>query len=685
MPFNMRSGRSSTPFGDSNNGSFFSAPSPTPPSPASKKRFMLPWSKKRQQQPPPPPVPVVLPVAPPPCQRIVDSNSSSTVSTVLSSAFDTYGSSNTCMTSPETSPQKSPPQVGKYSYRSRPGVVEAENAGKALHEAVRTTPPRRVPTIKFDHSPPFDPSFERAARRYSEDSDDEEEGLYIQPSPSFDPSIIGATFLGAPSTTASLTRIPSIHVEGLSMDDVFRELEEKMGLKLDDKDKESEAQLAAAVRRISRRLSTMGQLDRLSSASRQRLSYLTEPTSLAYARDEDDVAPGPESPSPPPPPKAYRGPVRTSSIRQETSPRPKGKKPAPISIPLANSASLADQSQSPTSAIGFSVFSPRPDHNSSFAQGLGPPLNLARSSPEPTAGDDNLPAVFVLPPTPELGSGSFDLSHKPSAPSELPSPEKFNARPAPAKTNRRRRDSISLQKGHRRRPTCGPSDSVDLYTPPLSPATSTSTVSSLDSPCFPNPPVSLPQSSSVVSDAEETLKEMFARLCQPHTPPQSPPSVSHAVDDKGNYWREPSRPVKVMRDQDYQRREHSGWTSARPTAVAEVDNVFADDDKLGQFADAPSIPDFGMYADAGDNTNAPRVIVTSPSTDRFAISPSSTSTSSSKTAVGPSGRFSPDSIPSDCSSIAEELSDVDEAVVTVCERRSQVAFEPETYEFGLAM
>jgi hypothetical protein len=715
MPFNMRSGharRGSTPFADSTGSLTWSSNASTPPSP--KKKFALPWSKKRATAPPPPPPPV--PVI---TQGMVDSNSSSTVSTVMSSAFDTDGSSTTSMSSPETSPQKIPPQVAKYGRRVRPSVLETDGtAGKALHEAVRKTPPR-VATIKYDHSPPFDPSFERAARRYSEDADDEsDEGLSIRASPSFDPSIIGATFLGAssnapPSLSApsSFNRIPSIHVEGLSMDDVFRELEEKMGVRLDGGGA-SDAQLAEAVSRVNNRLSSMGPLDRLSAKSRQRLSYLTEPTSLAYARDpadepcELDSPPRPNrSYKPESPPrqtaKPYKAPVRTSSRREAPSARPRGKVPAPISVPVANSVSLPDDCKSPMSMQDFSIFSPRPGKTPTTAiQGLGPPFTFAdavSAPPSASAEDDNaeLPAVFVLPPTPELGGSSFgdmsnasdDAASETTITPDLPAPENFDAPPIATKSSRRRRDSIRIQKSHRRRPTCGssPESAAEPYTPPLSPATSSSTVSSFDSPiapCFPHPPVSesMPPTSSVsiVSErgmeAEESLREMFARLCQPHTPPSSPPRSSCPDDDRSQQ-KESSRPTTTTTSDDFDRyanRQYVVWSSREEEGFA-GDIGDEDEDDFGQFADAPSIPDFGVYTKS--TPSPPRVIVTSPSSDVFL---SSSAAPPSK----PINRRSPSdySLPSE-SSVGDELSDLDEAVVTVCERRNT----PVSFEFGVAM
>jgi hypothetical protein len=703
MPFHMRSGharRGSTPFAESNGSLAWSSNASTPPSP--KKKFALPWSKKRSPAPLPP-----IPAVPTISKGIVDSNSSSTVSTALSSAFDTDGSSTTSLSSPETSPQKTPPQVAKFGHRVRAGVLQAGGtAGKALHEVVRQTPPRVANVLKFEHSPPFDPSFELAARRYSEDADDESEGLCIRPSPSFDPSIIGATFLGgsaAPSTLgapSSFSRIPSIHVEGLSMDDVFRELEEKMGVRLDHGGA-SDAQLVEAVNRVSRRLSSMGQLNGISAKSLQRLSYLTEPTSLAYATDlTDDTC---EKESPPQATaepykrdapsrqtaKPYKAPVRTSSRRQASSGRPKRKALSPISVSVANSVSLPDDCKSPMSMQDFSIFSPRPDKNNTSAlQGLGPPFSFADavSGPPSAPTEDrnaDLPTVFVLPPTPEIGGGGFgaisksidDSIEEMTDVAELPAPENFDAPPIVSKSSRRRRDSIRIQKNHRRRPTCStsPESTSDPYTPPLSPATSSSTVSSFDSPiapCFPQPPASQPMPTSSVSvvseggmEAEELLNQMFARLCQPHTPPRQSSSP----------WRETNRSTSAMSDDGYQYSEHRQGvvqSSGEAEGLVEGSAGEEDEDDFGQFADAPSVPDFGVYT---KSTPPPRVIVTSPSSDFFL---SSTAAHRSINHRSPSNR----SLPSEYS-VSDELADLDEAVVTVCERRHS----PGAFEVGVAM
>jgi hypothetical protein len=329
---------------------------------SSKKKFSLPWSKKKSADakwPPPPPYPLVH-------QGVVDSTSSSTVSTAA--PFSTSGSeasSVTTLSSYEAIPlpkipSRAPSRTG-HAVAPRP-TLRTSRAAERKDEPLHKTASKAAPYVIQSDEDEDDVALSRDLR-WGLSDDGSENSSTRSPSVNAD---AGAPDPGTPLPELP-SRIPSMHFEGLSMDDIFSEFEKKTG-----RWRNGGGGVGASAATGQKKESVP--LGRLSSnlPGSTRVDPRRGPVGGARLRKAEETPPPPRAAQP------YKPPVRTSSLRARGSVTANSEMEAttvgetlasPVSIRRARSISLTHRTS--TLLIRRLPFSTSlgPDENNRMAEG----------------------------------------------------------------------------------------------------------------------------------------------------------------------------------------------------------------------------------------------------------------------------------------------------------------------------
>ena len=426
---------------------------------------------------------------------------------------------------------------------------EPESVVSAATVRRRSVDPDTTPTLanrarfggsigESDRSPPFDPAFERAAES---DADSEWEpsqpGSLLphgRPRPPVRPLAQVASGLVS-------TRIPSIHVDGLSMDDVFRELEAKMGMDI----AVDAAPVAPAphraplaerrrVRRTSRGPPPVVEVTpvppvpvvpaevRTSEAKRSSLAYM-----------DDDVTDRAESP------------VRIAPSRPR---RPSSR------VRMSSSS-------------GSSFVLPVPSA-STRRSSLG--ATMARPCTPPTPTQDRLPSVFVLPPTPTLVQDDGFEDGPPTPTIATPTDPIMTPRPSSPPPARKPR--VQSQNAL--------DNWVAAYRAPISPSTSADTLAGSETSA----------SSGSAAETDETDDEVHQlHLASVKPLRHSSVDVDGLLDDLVRPLTPPPprRDIHTSSALDALQYRYAGSVRPRSPTSTIADSEASDTDDDDRFADAP--------------------------------------------------------------------------------------------------
>lgn len=442
-----------------------------------------------------------------------------------------------------TEPQIEEKDETEFVTRSRNSTPIPSSFVEAMF-AEPATPPRlkrlsASSTKPSPASPPFNLAHEKAARARTRsvqdspnspgscgDADDED-------SPRARRKESEGELLGPADVAFSARmRIPSIRFEGISMDEVFAEVEKKM------KDEvasgtgsvEKKAKRRTRVFSMYRPMSSFaegvatGYSSSLSSttSSHDALSTYSSSTSIASTSSQPLDAPRPRPPNP------RRSSVRPSPLNVAAANSIMVREPRPSSVtPTAATAAAARAANSwtPPLAGAFSptrptrdIFSPGLDASFSLipSPGLGEAFvqSPATSSASSMRGVD-LPEVCIFPPSPTRRGSEDTISG-----SQRQTTTRVVVLEPKRTVKTSSRASTVARKFVERRTYVPEQESA---TPPLSPAFS-SLSSGANSPVFldalPSPTFDR-SSDSDVSEAEDALSTLLAKLNAPRTPPTS--------------------------------------------------------------------------------------------------------------------------------------------------------------------
>lgn len=460
------------------------------------------------------------------------------------------------------------------------------------------------------------------------------------------------------SSLGSKTRIPSIRFEGISMDAVFAQVEKNMKGSPKASREQKTARRRTRVLSMYRPMSFGGDAEpapaekAIAEEEEEGLVVFDTNTLSPSASDLDalrctSTTPTPERPMDIARPRPY--PRRTSS------------RPAPLDVEAANAfptlealaaASPADSLASfasPPLSGAFAVphhsaprdlfspasptftLAPSPTFSSSPRM-ASPPVSSPRLAepfvPSPTPSSTSIfrsspviPEVCIFPPSFDDVYGEWEAPINQAA---QPGPTKVVVLP-PKRLVRASTRAAPKKAGERRTYIAPPQQDKENYTPPHSPALSTT--STIHTPVQPysaidarrlssNSPLTVRQSDAEdSSDCEETLHNMLMRLNRPHTPPSGSDGVSltssaleqHAAQQAAASLRErrlraPSfdGPSITVTDTDLefeemerererfeQEQEAEGWTSASTSNDGGRPGKKAYESDDSRFSDAP--------------------------------------------------------------------------------------------------